>query len=148
MFKMESDFSELSNAIKAVSKTVSRELRKELTEVAKAVALKTREKVPSGMKKGASGISWGFYGQKGAYIKAGGRGAPKSWPGAYDGARRKSTFRHPVHPTGDRITWNWASQKTDPILEDTWDEMKTWAVLKSEEAIQRAWDKTVGLSDE
>lgn len=138
--RFESNFAEITKGIRQARPDVARALRKELLAIAKDVALATREKVPSGMQAAKTGVSWSYYGSKGAVIKAGGNSAPKSWVGAYDGAGKKATFRHPVYPKAgsNRKKWHWATQRTNPILEKTWVERRDEAIAASQASIAKA----------
>lgn len=144
LIHVETDFGELAGVLREVAVDITKELRVGLLAVAKEIATEVRTKVPSGMAKGKNkGVTWKYYGSKGAVVQAGGNKKPASWIGAYDGAGKASTFRHPVYggKNRPRKEWGWADQATNPILESTWAERRTWAVLKSDEAIDKAMRK-------
>lgn len=151
LIRFEADFAGLSKAIRMVSKEANAEMRKALRDSAKAIAAKTRTRVPSGMKKAATGISWGYWSSQGAYLKAGGKGTTagggkKSWVGALEGGNSGAKpFKHPVFPKAGtpRNTWTWSSpQPAQPILHTTFEEMRPELLMATEAAIDRALAKT------
>lgn len=151
LIQFEADFAGISKAIRMVSKEANAEMRKALRDAAKVIAMKTRTKVPSGMKAAATGISWGYWSLSGAYIKAGGKGttgggAKKSWVGALEGGNSGAKpFKHPVFPKAGtpRNTWTWSQpQPPQPILHRTFEEMRPELLAASEAAIDRALART------
>ena len=138
--KVEADFSGLLRAFKAFEPEVAKETGKELKAIAVELRDRVRTKVPSNMPK--SKVRAGFTGTKGAYVAA------NPPVGSYDGARVKPIFIHPVFPQAGspRSSWNWATQPTNPILEDTFDELRGPLQAATDAALQRAWDKVGGGS--
>lgn len=145
----EANFEECYKAIRTVSKELGKVLRRDLTVMCKEVALEARRDVPSGMqKRGRTGVGWGFMGSKGAYVRAGGRSAPKSWVGAYvGGSKHKATFRHPVFPSTsgqgnntDRKKWTWVDQPTRDFLTPVFDRHRAEIIVKSNASLQQMID--------
>lgn len=146
--RFESDFRTLSGNLRKAAPEIERRMRRELRDLAAGVVKDAREKVPSGMKSAAAkGMKWGYYGSKGAYMKAGARSKPGSWIGAYEGGLGgRKGFRHPVYPSAGepRQKWHWAGahgqkfQTPGAPLQKTWLKVRPELVARSELAIARA----------
>ena len=64
-------------------------------------------------------------------------------PAAYDGGEIHSKFNHPVFasPNIPREKWHWASQNTDPFIEQTVHEVAGDEDERLEEALQPIFDR-------
>lgn len=146
--QFETDFRTLSTKLRKLAPEVQKQMVRELRAIAAGVVKEARTEIPSGMQQAAAkGMKWGFYGSKGAYMKAGSRSKPGSWIGAYEGGLGgRKGFRHPVYPQADsdRKTWHWAGAHGQPKqqpgapLQKTWLKARADVIARSEVAIGRA----------
>jgi len=150
MFK--ADFSNLTEELRKFPAEISKEMKKELRDLAKEVVLETRPKMPARMQKGNKGYTWRFYGKQGAVMEAQGADKihdnPKSWAGALEGGNSGTKgFRHPVwsgpsNRGSDRKKWHWGpkdgKQAPRPILHETWAARRVEMQARSDAAINRA----------